>query len=179
MPTERDLETGDAGRFARRPASATAIVAMTPSGVIGLDGDMPWRLSSDLRRFKILTMGGTLIMGRRTYDSIGRPLPGRRTVVLTRNPEWSAEGVDRAGSPEEALEMAEKQAFVVGGAEIYRLLLPACDQLWITRVWSSVKGDTKLSIDLSDFRIMEQTRVPAGERDDVPTEFLRLIRRNS
>ena len=159
--------------------TATAIVAMTPTGVIGLDGDMPWRLSSDLRRFKRLTMGGTLIMGRRTYDSIGRPLPGRRTVVLTRSPEWSAEGVERACSPEEALEIAGNQAFVVGGAEIYRLLLPACDHLLLTRVWSTVKGDTKLSIDLSDFRVMEQTRLPAGERDDVPTEFLRLIRRNS
>ena len=179
MPAERDLEPGNAVGNTPNLSGAIAIVAMTPSGVIGLDGDMPWRLSSDLRRFKSLTMGGTLIMGRRTYDSIGRPLPGRRTVVLTRNPEWSADGVDRAGSPEEALGMAEKQAFVVGGAEIYRLLLPACDQLWLTRVWSSVKGDTKLSIDLSDFRVMEQTRVPAGERDEVPTEFLRLTRRNS
>ncbi|MGI9471137.1 MAG: dihydrofolate reductase [Rubripirellula sp.] len=163
----------------RRDRGATAIVAMTPSGVIGLDGDMPWRLSSDLRRFKRLTMGGSLIMGRRTYDSIGRPLPGRRTIVLTRNPDWSAAGVERAASPESALEMAGDSAFVVGGAEIYRILLPACDHLLLTRVWSTVKGDTKLSIDLSEFQVIEQTRVPASARDDVPTEFLRLFRRNS
>ena len=81
----------------------TAVVAMTPSGVIGRDGDMPWRLRSDLRRFKKLTMGGVLIMGRRTYDSIGRPLPGRRTIVITRNPDWSAEGVESADSPAAAI----------------------------------------------------------------------------
>ena len=158
----------------------TAVVAMTPAGVIGLDGDMPWRLSSDLRRFKQLTMGGVLIMGRRTYDSIGRPLPGRRTIVVTRNPEWSSAGVDSALNPEKALEMAgQDRCFVVGGAEIYRQMLPHCHELWLTRVWSTVEGDTKLSIDLSQFRVIEQTRIPASLRDDVPTEFLRMIRQNS
>jgi len=153
---------------------------MTPTGVIGLNGEMPWRLSSDLRRFKQITMGGVLIMGRRTYDSIGRPLPGRRTVVVTRNTNWSAEGVERAASPEKALDMAgQDRCFVVGGAEIYRQMLPYCCELCLTRVWSTVEGDTKLAIDLSNFKIIEQTRVPASERDDVPTEFLRLIRRNS
>jgi dihydrofolate reductase len=153
---------------------------MTPTGVIGLDGDMPWRLSSDLRRFKQLTMGGVLIMGRRTYDSIGRPLPGRRTIVVTRNPDWASAGVDSALNPEKAMEMAgQDRCFVVGGAEIYRQMLPHCCELWLTRVWSTVEGDTKLSIDLSHFRVIEQTRVPASARDDVPTEFLRMIRQNS
>ena len=158
----------------------TAVVAMTPAGVIGLNGGMPWRLSSDLRRFKQITMGGVLIMGRRTYDSIGRPLPGRRTIVVTRNADWSAEGVERAASPETALEMAgQDRCFVVGGAEIYRQMLPYCRELCLTRVWSTVEGDTKLVIDLSNFKVIEQTHIPASERDDVPTEFLRLIRRNS
>lgn len=196
----------------REPGDLTAVVAMTPSGVIGRDGDMPWRLSSDLRRFKRLTMGGTLIMGRRTFDSIGRALPGRRTIVVTRNDDWSADGVERAASPQEALQLAgigeqtpvgevdkagemgnrvggdnieqvemagRGRAFVVGGAEIYRQLLPSCTYLYLTRVWSDVKGETKLAIDLSEFRLIEQTRYPATARDDVPTEFLRLIRRNS
>jgi dihydrofolate reductase len=155
----------------------TAVVAMTPSGVIGQDGDLPWRLGTDLRRFKRLTMGGVLIMGRRTYDSIGRPLPGRRTIVITRSPTWRAEGVERANSPDEAVEMAGSgQAFVVGGAEIYRQLLPKCTRLYLTRVCSDVEGDTKLAIDLSDFRIIEQTHYPASAQDDVPTEFLKLIR---
>ena len=162
------------------PGELTAVIAITPSGVIGLDGDMPWRLSSDLRRFKRLTMGGVLIMGRRTYDSIGRPLPGRRTIVVTRNPEWSAEGVERASDPADAITKAGgERAFVVGGAEIYRQMLPKCRYLYLTRVWSSVEGDTKLSIDLSEFQIIEQTRLPASAKDDVPTEFIRMIRRNS
>ena len=81
----------------------TAVVAATNRGVIGRDGDMPWRLSTDLRRFKRRTMGGTLIMGRKTFDSIGRPLPGRRTIVLTRNRQWSAAGVETAAGPDEAI----------------------------------------------------------------------------
>jgi dihydrofolate reductase len=100
--------------------------------------------------------------------------------VVTHNEAWSAEGVERAASPELAVEMAGKEpTFVVGGAEIYRQLLPRCKYLFLTRVLSDVEGDTKLAIDLSDFRIIEQTRLPASTRDDVPTEFLRLIRRNS
>jgi dihydrofolate reductase len=158
----------------------TAVVAMTPDGVIGRDGDLPWRLGSDLRRFKRLTMGGVLIMGRRTYDSIGRPLPGRRTIVVTRNRQWAVEGVERAGSPDEAVQMAGSGgAFVVGGAEIYRQLLPKCTHLYLTRVCAEVEGDTKLAIDLSEFEVIEQTHYPASARDDVPTEFLRLVRQKS
>jgi dihydrofolate reductase len=153
---------------------------MTPSGVIGRDGDMPWRLSSDLRRFKRLTMGGNLIMGRKTFDSIGRPLPGRRTIVLTRARDWSVEGVVSATSPAEAVKLAGQRAtFVVGGAQIYRELLPRCQHLWLTRVWSSVEGDTTLSIDLSPFDIIAVRRIPASMRDDVPTEFLKMSRRPS
>ncbi|TWT83467.1 Dihydrofolate reductase type 3 [Planctomycetes bacterium CA13] len=158
-----------------------ALVAMTPSGVIGKDGDMPWRLSSDLRRFKRQTMGGTLIMGRRTFDSIGRPLPGRRTIVITRNADWSIEGVTRADNPEHAIRLTgdDSPVFVVGGAEIYRQLLPFCEEVWLTRVWSAVSGDTFLSIDLSEFEQIEQTRYPASAKDDVPTELMKLRRKIS
>ncbi|EMI20296.1 dihydrofolate reductase [Rhodopirellula maiorica SM1] len=181
-----------------------ALVAMTPTGVIGKDGDMPWRLRSDLMRFKQLTMGGTLIMGRRTYDSIGRPLPGRRTIVVTRNADWRCEGVCRAENPEQAIETARhapasqspptsqqetsaasdtsspnRGIYVVGGAEIYRQLLPCCDEVWLTQVWSSVCGDTTLSIELSKFRQIEQTRIIASSKDSVPTEFIRMVHENS
>lgn len=150
----------------------TAIVAATADQVIGLDGDMPWRLSSDLRRFKSLTMGGVLIMGRKTFDSIGRPLPGRRTIVLTRNPDWSAEGVEVASDPDSAIRIiGDDRAFVVGGAEIYRLMLPLCQQICLTRVWSQVAGDTSLDLDWSSFTIRSRMRIPAGPRDDVPTEY--------
>ena len=155
----------------------TAVVALTPRGVIGRNGEMPWRLRSDLQRFKRLTMGGVLVMGRRTYESIGRPLPGRRTVVLSRDPNWTAAGVETASNPDLALQLVGDQAgYVVGGAEIYRLLLPACGKIFCTRVWSDVTGDTRLDLDLTGFRLDEMTRTPAGDQDDVPTEFLRWTR---
>lgn len=167
--------------MARVDASAggglTALVAITPGGVIGRDGDMPWKLSSDLRRFKKLTMGGVLIMGRKTYDSIGRPLPGRQTIVITRDPNWSAEDVMTAGSPAEALELAaRRQAYVVGGAEIYRQLLPHCQTLMLTRVLADIDGDTTLDLDLSGFTPVERIELPASDRDQYPTEFLMLVR---
>jgi dihydrofolate reductase len=176
-----------------RAEGLIAVVAMTPSGVIGRDGDMPWHLASDLQRFKRLTLGGVLIMGRKTFDSIGRALPGRRTIVITRNSHWSAPAIQTVGSPQAAADLARRmidqppqdaaarpgRAFVVGGAEVYRQLLPQCHTLYLTRVWSQVHGDTKLSIDLSEFRVIEQTRVPASAGDDVPTEFVRFVRRDS
>ena len=169
--------------MSQRP-NLTAVVAVTSSGVIGLDGDMPWRLSSDLRRFKKMTMGGVLIMGRKTFDSIGKPLPGRETVVITRNPDWHYEGVTSALTVDAAVAATvtpsgARRAFVVGGAEIYRLMLPQCREIFLTRVWSNVAGDTKLEIDLSKFRVSERTRLPAAARDDVPTEFQKMIRQNS
>ena len=141
---------------------------------------MPWRLRSDLQRFKRLTMGGVLVMGRKTFDSIGRPLPGRTTIVITRNSQWSCEGVETAAGPEVAVErVGQRPGFVVGGAQIYAALMPWCEQVFLTRVWSNVPGDTKLPNDWSDFRIVSRRRIPAGMRDDVPTEFLRMIRKNS
>ncbi len=155
----------------------TAVVAVTASGVIGLDGDMPWRLSSDLRRFKKCTMGGVLIMGRKTFDSIGKPLPGRKTVVITRNPDWQHDGVISVSSAAAAVQAAADQsAFVVGGAQIYDLMMPQCAEVLLTRVWSNVVGDTSLHLDWSEFRVIETTRLPSTARDDVPTEFLRLRR---
>ena len=119
-------------------------------------------------------------MGRRTYDSIGRPLPGRRTVVLSRDPNWSAAGVETVPSPEMAVQCVGDQAgYVVGGAEIYRLLLPACGQIFFTRVWSDVTGDTSLELDLTGFQLEEMTRIPASDQDDVPTDFMRWLRRET
>lgn len=155
----------------------TAVIAMTSNGVIGHEGGMPWKLRTDLRRFKNMTMGGTLIMGRRTYDSIGRPLPGRKTIVITRDDSWSAEGVVRARSPMDAVAMARGTCgYVVGGAEIYRQLLPHCQYLNLTRVLARVEGDTTVEIELSEFTITERTRIPASDTDQYPTEFLKMVR---
>ena len=162
-----------------------AIIACTPSGVIGLDGGMPWKLGSDLRRFKSLTMGGTLIMGRKTFDSIGKPLPGRESIVLTRSVpaqntmvahlHW-AESLERVNSIAKSL---AKPAYVVGGAEIYKLFFPFCCEIWLTRVWSAVQGDTQITLPLEDFALLEQSRHPQTDRDSVPTTFEKWQRKNS
>lgn len=159
------------------PKMLTAVIAMTPAGVIGRDGALPWRLRSDLQRFKSLTMGGTLIMGRKTYDSIGRPLPGRATIVITRQPDWQVGGVEVARSPTEALtRLADRTGFVVGGADIYRQLWPYCGKIFLTRVLAEVEGDTRLQVDWSDFVELAAERLPAGAGDDYPTEFVTLVR---
>lgn len=157
-----------------------AVVASTPDGVIGQDQTMPWRLSSDLRRFKKLTMGGTLLMGRKTYDSIGRPLPGRQTWVLTRNPDWSAEGVHRVAGDAEVIDAAARQdIFVVGGGEIYRHWLPRCQEIWWTRVGASLRGDTLIELPLDEFEIVEQESFPITDQDDYRTDWLRLVRKEA
>ncbi|MFP4554325.1 MAG: dihydrofolate reductase, partial [Actinomycetota bacterium] len=111
----------------------TVIVAAVGSnGVIGIDDRLPWSIPEDLARFKRITMGGALVMGRATFESIGRPLPGRTNIVLTRNEAWSHEGVEVAGSLDAALEIARargQDAFVIGGAEVYQTALDVADIL--------------------------------------------------
>ena len=116
------------------------IAAVGRNGVIGRDNDLPWRIREDLQHFKQLTLGHTLVMGRKTYDSIGRPLPGRRTVVVTRRPDWSADGVEVVHTLEEGLKY-EGDLYVAGGGEIYRQALPYADRLELTEVDQSPTGD--------------------------------------
>lgn len=120
------------------------IAAMASNRVIGADGRLPWRLPDDLARFKRLTLGHTLVMGRKTYESIGRPLPGRRTIVVTRDPSWSAgaDDVPVASSPEMALAAAgDGTVFIAGGGEIYTATIADADRLEITHVDTVVDGD--------------------------------------
>lgn len=132
-----------------------AIVAVARNGVIGSGGAVPWRLSGDLPRFKRLTMGHVMIMGRKTFDSIGRPLPGRTTIVVTRNPTWSAEGVGVASSWDDALQSAtgldpDGPVFVVGGGQIYRAAWTDTDRLEVTEVDQAPAGDATFpAIDLA------------------------------
>lgn len=121
------------------------VAAVARNGVIGVDGGLPWRLPDDLSRFKRLTMGNALVMGRATFESIGRPLPGRTNIVLSRRAEWSHEGVEAAGSLDQALEIARTRgevAFIAGGAEVYRAALPQADRLELTEVDAEPEGDT-------------------------------------
>lgn len=124
-----------------------AIAAVADNGVIGADGGIPWRLEGDLPRLKRLTMGHVLLMGRRTYDSLGRPLPGRTTVVLTRDPDWCADGVLVAHDLDAALALAAEVApgrivWVFGGGEIYRLAWHRMGRLELTEVHRAPQGDT-------------------------------------
>lgn len=124
--------------------SLTLIAAYADNRVIGDHGAIPWRISEDFAHFKATTMGGTLIMGRATYDSIGRPLPGRTTIVVTRNPSWSAIGVLVAHSLDEALALAAEQpgeVFVAGGAQVYEQALPLATHQVLTEVHQSPDGD--------------------------------------
>jgi dihydrofolate reductase len=119
----------------------TFILARADNGVIGRDGQLPWRLPADLKRFKALTMGRPMVMGRKTFDSFPAPLPGRRHIVLTRDPRWSATSAEVATSPDAALALAGPDAAVIGGAEIYALLLDRAERIELTEVHASPDGD--------------------------------------
>jgi dihydrofolate reductase len=128
--------------------TVTLVVAIGANGVIGVDGGLPWRLPEDLAHFKKLTMGHPMVMGRTTFESIGRPLPGRTTIVLTRDPYWTAPGVEVAQTLEAALERAHQlddEVFLVGGAQIYAQAIDAglVDLMCVTRVAVSPEGDTR------------------------------------
>ena len=122
------------------------IVAMDEKRGIGKDGKLPWRLSSDLKRFRELTMGHHLVVGRKTFESIGKPLPGRQMIVVTRNPGFRPEGCLIGDTVQTALELAkergETEVFVIGGAEIYAQTLDVADRIYLTQVHAVVEADT-------------------------------------
>ncbi|MFC6788617.1 dihydrofolate reductase [Methylobacterium komagatae] len=159
-----------------RPSIAL-VVAVARNGVIGRDNGLAWHLSSDLKRFKALTMGTTLLMGRRTWDSIGRPLPGRRSLVLTRDRSFRAEGAETVHDWESALARAGDRLMVVGGAEIYALALPHADLIHLTEVEAEPEGDVRFpTFDRSSYRETFREAHPAGPRDDYPYAFVDLAR---
>ncbi|MFQ3229323.1 dihydrofolate reductase [Reinekea sp.] len=137
------------------------IWAMAENNVIGRDNKLPWHLPNDLKYFKQITTGKPVIMGRKTYDSIGRPLPNRTNIVITRDTRFNAEGVKVVNSLDDAIELAEatclvnaqEEVIVMGGAEIYKLCLPRADRLYVTLVHAEVEGDAYFpAIDLSHYR---------------------------
>ena len=142
------------------------VAAVARNGVIGRDNGLAWHLSSDLKRFKALTMGRPMLMGRRTWDSIGRPLPGRRTLVLTRDRGFRAEGAEVVHDWEAALAAAAgTELMVVGGAEIYALALAQADRLHLTEVAAEPDGDVRFpAFDRAQFRETFREAHPAGPR---------------
>lgn len=129
----------------------TFVLARAQNGVIGRDGKIPWHLPADLKRFKALTMGKPMIMGRKTFESFPKPLPGRRHIVLTRNRGWKADGAEVAHSVEEALTLAGGDVSIIGGAEIYNLFLDHADRAETTVIWKDYEGDTEYRLDQADW----------------------------
>jgi dihydrofolate reductase len=147
--------------------------------VIGRDGAIPWRVPSDLKVFRRLTMGKPVIMGRKTYDSIGKPLDGRDNIVVTRNADFRAAGVVCASSIEEALQIAKacaagrgaNEITVIGGAEIFAAMLPAADRIYLTRIHARPEGDTMFpDLDPNDWREVSRVPIPPDPRDTASYE---------
>jgi dihydrofolate reductase len=147
------------------------IVAVSENGGIGLHGQVPWHLSADLKLFKQVTMGHTLIQGRRTYESIGKPLPGRKMVVVTHQLAYQAPGCTVVNSLAEALEMArndwETEAFIGGGASTYAEAIPLVDRMYFTRVHAEVEADTFFpDFDESEWAVREEVEYEADEKNE-------------
>jgi dihydrofolate reductase len=158
------------------------IVAMAQNGVIGRDNALPWRLPEDLRRFKAATLGKPILMGRKTFQSIGRALPGRLNLVLTRDRDWSAPGAVVVHSMEAALSAAAgaEELVVIGGAEIYRLVMPFARRIYLTHVHADVPGDTYFpAFDPTQWVDVASDRHPADERHAYPVTFITLERRGA
>ena len=155
------------------------IVAVAKNGVIGLNNELPWRLRSDLQWFKRLTTGNTVVMGRKTYESIGRPLPNRDNIVLSRNRQLEIEGCAVCPDIESACAQANRgDVFVIGGAQIYRRALPKVDKLFLTVVNAYVDGDTWLPfIDLADWHLVSTESVSADEHNQYDCELREYRRR--
>ena len=168
------------------PLRITAVVAAAENGVIGRDGKMPWRLSSDLKFFRHVTIGKPVIMGRKTFQAIGKPLPERDNIVLTRDADFSVpDGVHVVTSPGEALALALRCAHaggvreiaVIGGAEIYRLLLVRCNRIYFTRVHAAPEGDATFTVDLAEWQEVDRSEMPRTDRDDYAATFITYDRR--
>jgi len=150
------------------------IVAASTNNVIGAQGDLPWRLSDDLKRFKAVTMGKPIVMGRKTWESIGRPLPGRRNIVISRQSNFLAEGCDVVASVEDAIATAGDvdEIMVIGGSQIYELALPLADRLYLTRVHADVEGDAYFpEFSESEWNRVSDEHNPADERNEFEFSF--------
>ena len=157
------------------------IVAVAENGVIGRDGDLPWRLSSDLRYFKSVTMGEPIIMGRKTFQSIGRPLPGRPNFVVSRNPEFNADGItvfsSLGAATGQAKESGCEEVLIIGGARIYEEGLSVADRIYLTQVHADVPGDVTFpAFDPTEWTRTSRERKTAGENDDHEHSFVVLDR---
>ena len=168
------------GKASGGGAVITFVVAMSENRVIGVDNGLPWRLPADLRHFKTITMGKPVLMGRRTFDSIGRALPGRRNMVVSRTPGFKAPGCEVVGSIDEALASVaqEPEVMVIGGASFYEQLLPRADRIHLTRVHTTLEGDAFFpSVNLEQWREVSREEHGADDRNQFSYSFLTYERR--
>jgi dihydrofolate reductase len=155
------------------------IVAASTDNVIGKDGGLPWHLPEDLRRFKTLTMGKPMIMGRATWDSIGRALPGRQSIVLSRQSGFEAEGCDVVASVEEAIAAAgdASEIMIIGGSDLYQQFLPRTDRVYLTRVHTSIEGDTFFpELSENEWIVVAKESYPPGPERDIAFDILSMDR---
>lgn len=161
-------------------AQVSLVLAVADNGVIGREGKLPWRLPDDMKHFKAVTLGKPVLMGRRTFESIGKPLPGRRNLVLSRGTRLPDAGVETVGSLEQVLELiGDQELCVIGGAEVYALTLPAADRIYLTLVHGSPTGDACFPLaDLLDWQQVERAEHAADERHAYAMSFVQLQRRS-
>ena len=147
--------------------TVSLVVAASTNNVIGSDGGLPWHLPDDLRHFKRLTTGNPIVMGRKTFESIGRPLPDRRNIVMTRDPDYMARGCDVVSSVREALDIEADadEVMIIGGGQVYRDFLPHADRIYLTHVQADVEGDTYFpDIDEAGWRLVSSEPHAADEK---------------
>lgn len=149
------------------------IVAASQNDVIGRKGDLPWRLPADLAQFKRLTMGHPIIMGRKTYESIGRPLPGRKNVVVSRDKNYPSEGIELAGSLSEAITIAgnDNEVFIIGGESLFQEGLAIANNVYLTRVLAKVDGDKYFHFDPKGWKLVSSEKHAADEKNQYDFEF--------
>jgi dihydrofolate reductase len=161
------------------------VVAMTRTGLIGREGKLPWHLPRDLKHFRLLTSGKPMILGRKTYESLGRPLPGRTNIILTRQKDYSAGGCLVAGTADEALGFAAAtgadEAMIIGGSEVYREFLPRCEKIYLTLAEGSFEGDTSFPgdpLESAEWERVSEEHWPADDKNAVEAWFIVLSRKS-
>jgi len=155
------------------------IAAVSKNNTIGNDNKLIWHLPADLAHFKKITSGHSIIMGRKTYESIGRPLPNRRNIIVTRQQFFSAEGCEIMGSLQEAVDacLNEEEVFIIGGGDIYAQVLHAADKIYLTRIYKDFEGDAKFpELNFSEWKLMKYTRHHADEKNSYEYSFSEYIR---
>lgn len=177
MAVLRSLYKSRLGVYHRVMKTISLIYAVSENHVIGNNNDLPWRQPTDLKRYKKLTEGHPIIMGRRTFEGIGRPLPHRQNIVLSHDPDYAPDGVDVAFSLDDAIQKAHgNDVFVIGGAKVFEEALPLASQVYVTRIHTMVEGDTFFDPDLSHWLEESHETFKADEENQYDYSFITYVR---